>query len=95
MSAKRNRIPKYGTVEINGHIYYRTTVTDDEGNRISLYGKTRVELYDKEMKVWEQIENDKFCRSSPTVSDYCENWLKTQSLHIRTTTLTDYTSKVK
>lgn len=95
MSAKRNRIPKYGTVEINGHIYYRTMVTDVEGNRISLYGKTRAELYDKEMQAWEQIGNDRFCRNSPTVSDYCENWLKTQSLHIRTTTLADYTSKVK
>uniref|UniRef100_UPI004056A073 tyrosine-type recombinase/integrase n=1 Tax=Acetatifactor sp. TaxID=1872090 RepID=UPI004056A073 len=95
MSAKRNRIPKYGTVEINGHTYYRTTVTDAEGIRISLYGKTRAELYDKEMTAWEQIENNRFCRSSPTVSDYCENWLKTQSLHIRTTTLADYTSKVK
>ena len=95
MSAKRNRIPKYGTVEINGHIYYRTMVTDVEGNRISLYGKTRAELYDKEMQAWEQIGNDRLCRNSPTVSDYCENWLKTQSLHIRTTTLADYTSKVK
>ena len=44
MSAKRNRIPQYGTVEINGHTYYRTMVTDAEGNRISLYAKTRAEL---------------------------------------------------
>ena len=94
MSAKRNRIPKYGTVEINGHTYYRTMVTDAEGNRISLYAKTRTELYDKEMDAWEQIENNRIRRNSPTVADYCENWLKTQALHIRATTLADYTSKV-
>lgn len=65
MSAKRNRIPKYGTVEINGHTYYRTIVTDSDGNRISLYAKTRAELYDKEMDTWEQIENDRFYINSP------------------------------
>lgn len=95
MSAKRNRIPQYGTVEINGHTYYRTMVTDAEGNRISLYAKTRTELYDKEMDAWEQIENNRIRKNSPTVADYCENWLKTQAMHIRPTTLADYTSKIK
>ena len=95
MSAKRNRIPQYGTVEINGHTYYRTMVTDTEGNRISLYAKTRTELYDKEMDAWERIENNRIRKNSPTVADYCENWLKTQALHIRATTLADYTSKVR
>ena len=28
MAGKRSRIPKYGTVEIKGHTYYRTTITD-------------------------------------------------------------------
>lgn len=95
LSAKRNRIPKYGTVEINGHTYYRTIVTDSDGKHISLYAKTREELYDKEMDTWRQIGNTKFCRNSPTVSDYCENWLKIQAVRIRATTLADYTSKIK
>ena len=95
MSAKRNRIPQYGTVEINGHTYYRTMVTDAEGNRISLYAKTLTELYDKEMDAWEQIENNRIRKNSPTVANYCENWLKTQAVHIRATTLADYTSKIK
>ena len=60
MSAKRNRIPKYGTVEINGHTYYRTIVTDSDGKHISLYAKTRAELYDKEMEAWKQIGNARF-----------------------------------
>ena len=49
MAGKRSRIPKYGTVEINGHTYYRTNITDSEGKQRTLYAKTREELYDKEL----------------------------------------------
>ena len=34
MAGKRSRIPKYGTVEIKGHTYYRTTITDSEENSV-------------------------------------------------------------
>ena len=37
MAGKRSRIPKYGTVEIKGHAYYRTTITDSEGKQRALY----------------------------------------------------------
>ena len=60
-----------------------------------LYGKTREELYDKEMAALEQIDNTTFRRKSPTVAEYCEKWLLMQSVHIRATTLIDYTSKVR
>lgn len=95
MAAKRKRIPRYGTVDINGHTYYRTTVTDTEGNRTSLYAKTREELYDKEMEALEHSDNSSFLKRSPTVAEYCEKWLVMQSVHVRSTTLTDYTSKVR
>lgn len=95
MATKKKRIPRYSTVDINGHNYYRTTITDAENNRISLYGKTREELYDKEMETLEQIDSSKFRRKSPTVAEYCEKWLVMQSVHVRATTLTDYTSKVR
>lgn len=95
MAAKRKRIPRYGTVEIGGHTYYRTTIMDAEDNRVSLYGKTREELYDKEMEALEKIDNATFRRKSPTVAEYCEKWLMMQSAHVRATTLTDYTSKVR
>lgn len=49
MAGKRSRIPKYGTVEIKGHTYYRTTITDSEGKQRTLYAKTCEELYDKEL----------------------------------------------
>ena len=95
MAVNRRRIPRYGTVEINGNTYYRTTVVSAEGKRISLYGKTREELYDKEMDALERIDNATFGRQTPTVAEYCEKWLTMQSVHIRATTLTDYTSKVR
>lgn len=95
MPVKRQHIPRYGTVEIKGHTYYRTTVMDLDGNRIALYGKTRQELYDKELEVLAQIDDATFRRKSPTVAEYCEKWLKLQSVHVRMTTLTDYTSKVR
>ena len=95
MAVKRRRIPRYGTVEINGNIYYRTIVESEDGKRIALYGKTREELYDKEMDALEKIENATFGRQTPTVAEYCEKWLTMQSVHIRATTLTDYTSKVR
>ena len=95
MAVKRRRIPRYGTVEIKGNIYYRTIVESEDGKRIALYGKTREELYDKEMDALEKIDNATFGRQTPTVAEYCEKWLTMQSVHIRATTLTDYTSKVR
>ena len=41
------------------------------------------------------MDDDRQRRGSPTVADYCEKWLGMQSAHVRTTTLTDYTSKVR
>lgn len=93
--ARRSRIPQYGSVEINGFTYYKTYVEDNEGHRVAIYAKTREELYDRELEAQEQIANDSFRRKTPTVEEYCEKWLLMQSAHIRTTTLTDYTSKVR
>lgn len=95
MAGKKKQIPRYGAVDINGHTYFRTTVTDAEGKRISLYGKSREELYEKEMAALEQSDNASYLKRSPTVEEYCEKWLVMQSVHVRATTLTDYTSKVR
>ena len=45
MALRKKRIPRYGTVQVNGHKYYRTDVEDAEGKRVILYGKTREENY--------------------------------------------------
>ncbi len=95
MVKKKRTIPQYGTVTLNGIEYYRTRVRDADNKRVPLYARTPEELYDKEMETLAMIENSSFHRKSPTVAEYCEKWLLMQSVHIRTTTLTDYTSKVR
>lgn len=94
MATKRSRIPRYGTVEIKGHIYYKTYVMDADGKQVALYGKTREELYDKELAALEQIDNATFRRKSPTVKEYCEKWLLMQSAKISSATLKGYTCSV-
>ena len=94
MATKRSRIPRYGTVEIKGHIYYKTYVMDADGKQVALYGKTREELYDKELAALEQIDNATFRRKSPTVKEYCEKWLLMHSAKISSATLKGYTCSV-
>lgn len=94
MATKRSRIPRYGTVEIKGHIYYKTYVMDADGKQVALYGKTREELYDKELAALEQIDNATFRRKSPTVKEYCEKWLLMQSAKVSSATLKGYTCSV-
>ena len=94
--AKRKRlIPDYSTVTLNGVEYYRTRIEDADGKRVALYARTPEELYDKETEALEQIGHARFHRKSPTVAEYCEKWLLMQSVHVRATTMTDYTSKVR
>ena len=95
MAKIKRASPHYGTVVLNGIEYYRTRVEDSDGNRVALYAKTPEKLYDKELEALEQIDSTTFRRRSPTVAEYCEKWLLMQSVHVRATTLTDYTSKVR
>ena len=92
MAKRKRAIPQYGTVTLNGIDYYRTRVQNADGKLVALYARTPEELYDKELGALEQIDSDTFCRKSPTVADYCEKWLLMQSVHVRATTLIDYTS---
>lgn len=93
--AKRKAIPQYGTVTLNGTEYYRTRIEDADGKRVAIYAKTQEELYNKVEEAKRQIEECIFRRDNPTVKEYCEKWLLMHSAHIRSTTLIDYTSKVK
>ena len=95
MAKRKVIIPEYGTVMKKGVLYYRTRIKDANGKLVALYAKTPEELYNKETIALEQIENATFHRKTPTVAEYCEKWLLMQSVHIRATTLTDYTSKVR
>jgi len=95
LAVRKRLIPNYGSVMIKGQLYYKTTVTKVDGKRVILYGKTREELYDKELEAYEKLDQATFGRKSPTVQEYCEKWLLMQSATVRQTTLTDYTSKVR
>ena len=95
MAKRKMIIPEYGTVIKKGVLYYRTRIKDADGKLVALYARTPEEPYNKETIALEQIENATFHRKTPTVAEYCEKWLLMQSVHVRTTTLTDYTSKVR
>ena len=95
MANRKIMLPQYGTVMKRGVLYYRTRIKDANGKLVAIYAKTPEELYNKETLALEQIENATFHRKTPTVAEYCEKWLLMQSVHVRATTLTDYTSKVR
>lgn len=95
MARRKKVIPQYGTVVLSGIEYYRTRIEDADGKRVALYGKTAEELFEKVEEAQREIEEAIFRRSTPTVAEYCEKWLEIQSGRLRSTTLVDYTSKVK
>ena len=95
MAKRKPVMPEYGTTIIKGITYYRTRLSDDEGNRFPLYAQTKEELYDKVQETEKQIEDKTFRRQTPTVREYCEKWLLMKSANIRETTMIDYRSKVK
>ena len=96
MAKRAATLPKYASTTVTGGLeYFRTRITDNDGNRVTLYGKSRQELFDKVANAQHQFDTNTFRRNSPTVAEYCEKWLLMQSAHVRATTLIDYTSKVK
>ena len=95
MAKKKTEVPQYGTVMRKGIPYYRTRILDADGKQVSLYAATCEELYEKQLEARREVEEIIFRRQHPTVAEYCEKWLLMQSVHVRATTLTDYTSKVR
>lgn len=94
MAKRKPLLPDYGTVEIKGITYYRTRVSDETGNRVSLYATSREELYEKQKEIEQQLDDNTFRKQTPTVREYCEKWLLMKSANIRETTMIDYRSKV-
>lgn len=89
----RPKKPTYEWIPSRGE--YRKRIKDSDGKYVALYGKTPDELTAKVREAERQIEESVFRRENPTVKDYAEKWLTMHASHIRTTTLIDYTSKVK
>lgn len=75
MAKRRAAIPHYGTTMMNGTEYYRTRIRDANGKRISIYGRTPTEVYEKVQETRRQLAEETYRRESPTVKEYCEKWL--------------------
>lgn len=74
---------------------YRKRIKGPNGKYVAIYGKTSDELTEKLIEAQRRIEEDIYHRENPTVEEYAHKWLAMHGAHIRTTTLTDYTSKIK
>ncbi len=93
--AKKNDIPNYGMIEEKGYVYYRTRVKDADGKTRTLKAKTPEELYEKECKMRDEVEDILFRRANPTVREYCEKWLKIQEGKLTEGTLKGYRCDMK
>ena len=88
--------PKKPTYEwVPSRQSYRKRIKDVDGKYVAIYAKDQDELTLKVEDALRQIEEGVFRKDNPTVADYSEKWLAMQRGHIRTTTLNDYTSKVR
>lgn len=45
MAKKKQNIPSYGTIEINGVTYFRTRITDADGKRVPLLPKPHKDVF--------------------------------------------------
>ncbi len=88
--------PKKPTYEfVASRNEYRKRIKGPGGKYVALYAKTPEELTEKVAIAQKEITEETFRRENPTVKEYAEKWLTMHGAHIRTTTLVDYTSKVK
>ena len=88
--------PKKPTYEfIASRNEYRKRIKGPGGKYVALYAKTPEELTEKVAIAQREIEEEVYRRENPTVKEYAEKWLTMHGSHVRTTTLVDYTSKVK
>lgn len=95
MAKKKQSIPQYATTVIKGVEYYRTRIEDADGKRVTLYARTREELYSKVQAAQKEIAEAKFRKENPTVAEYCEKWLLMQSAKVSPATLKGYSSSME
>ncbi len=95
MAKKKQSIPQYATTVIKGVEYYRTRIEDADGKRVTLYARTREELYSKVQAAQKEIAEAKFRKENPTVAEYCEKWLLMQSAKVSPATLKGYSNSME
>lgn len=73
---------------------YRKRNKGPSGKYIAIYGLPE-ELSEKAAIAQRDIGKEIYHRENPIVEEYVTKWLAIRGSHVRTTTLVDYTSKVK
>ena len=87
---------KYGKVKIRGKKYYRARITEPNGNRSTLYGKTQAELATKvAAKKAELASHGGKGNTCPTVAEYAAVQLSLQKSRVRPATYVGYEAKVR
>ncbi len=86
---------KFTTHWVDDKYVYVTYLEDTDGKKVKITSSDFDDLCERYETEKANIENRSFNKKAPTVKEYCERWLKMQSVHIRETSLIDYTSKVK
>lgn len=87
---------KYGKVTIRGKKYYRARITEPNGNRSTLYGKTQAELATKvAAKKAELASHGGKGNTCPTVAEYAAVQLSLQKSRVRPATYVGYEAKVR
>ena len=87
---KKKIIPDYHKILRGDTEYYRTRITDADGKRVDIYGKSCEEVYEKVQAAQKTIAEAIFRRENPTVADYCKKWLLMKSATVRANTLEGY-----
>ena len=67
---KKKTIPDYRKILRGDTEYYRTRITDADGKRVDIYGKSCEEVYEKVQAAQKTIAEAIFRRENPTVADY-------------------------
>lgn len=85
---------KYSRCNINGHNYYKVQITQPDGKRKILYGKSIAELREKETKFREEMKTmPSTC--SYTVAEYAALQLELIRPHVKEATFIGYEEKVR
>ena len=79
----------------DGQLVYVAYLEDSSGEKVKISSNDYDELCEKYEATKKRIEKEAFSRKCPSVREYCEKWLLMQSANVRTTSMLDYTSKVR
>ena len=95
MAQSKSEAKSFSKTVVNGHTYFRTRVTDENGKLVSIYAKTEGDLLRKREEAIRKIDEAKYRKSRPTVAEYSEKWLVMHSARVQPRTLEGYARAVR